>query len=238
MGLPLPKQRDLLPADYARILHLTENRPDAHFIQTVLLRSMSQAIYGPDNKGHFGLAFDAYTHFTSPIRRYPDLLVHRAIKQILSGKQGKHEKLASIGEHCSMTERRADEATRDVTDWLKCEFMMDKVGQVYPGIISGVTGFGIFVELSQYYVEGLIHISTLPEDYYRFDPIKHTLVGEHSKKQFRLGDQVVVQVVRVDLDQQQIDFILDDEWINAHIPKQNHQKKKSRKKKKYAKRKY
>jgi len=210
MGLKMPAHRDPVPADYAHVLRSVKERPDANLIQTVLLRSMSQAVYGPDNKGHFGLAFEAYAHFTSPIRRYPDLLVHRAIKHILSGKpaQTDFERLASAGEHCSMTERRADDATSEVTDWLKCEFMMDKVGKEYQGIISGVTHFGIFVELAEVYVEGLVHITALPEDYYQFDPIKHCLEGENSGRQFRLGDPVTVQVARVDLDQQQIDFVL------------------------------
>lgn len=210
MVLKMPSHRQPVPGDYAAILRAVADRPDAHMIQTVLLRSMSQAVYSPDNKGHFGLAYDAYAHFTSPIRRYPDLLVHRAIKQILVHKQPSNDESALLraGEHCSMTERRADDATSEVTDWLKCEFMMDKVGKEFDGVISGVTGFGIFVELADIYVEGLAHISTLPEDYYQFDPIKHALQGERSGRQFRLGDPVKIQVARVDLDQCQIDFVL------------------------------
>ncbi len=209
MGLKMAGHREPVPADYAQILRATESRPDAHMIQTVLLRSMSQAIYSPENKGHFGLAYDAYTHFTSPIRRYPDLLVHRAIKHMLTAKSPQKDlsALMKAGEHCSMTERRADDATGEVTDWLKCEFMMDKVGQEFSGRISGVTGFGVFVELADVYVEGLVHISTLPEDYYQFDSIKHALIGERSGKQFRLGDTIKIQVARVDLDQCQIDFV-------------------------------
>src|SRR3990167_9781373 len=143
-------------------------------IQTVLLRSMSQAVYSPDNKGHFGLAYDAYAHFTSPIRRYPDLLVHRAIRYLLQhGKpQADDGALARAGEHCSMTERRADDATNEVKDWLKCEFMMAKVGQEFAGVVSGVMSFGVFVELADIYVEGLVHITNLPDDYYQFDSIK------------------------------------------------------------------
>ncbi len=210
IALKMPTHRDPLPADYAHILRVIQDRPDAHMIQTVLLRSMSQAVYSPDNKGHFGLAYDAYAHFTSPIRRYPDLLVHRAIKQILSGKKVSIDEgvFKRHGEHCSMTERRADDATNEVTDWLKCEFMLDKVGQEYQGVISGVMNFGIFVELTDIYVEGLAHISTLPEDYYQFDPIKHALTGERSGRRFRLGDPVKVRVARVDLDQREIDFVL------------------------------
>lgn len=210
MGLKMPGHRDPVPADYAAILRGVIERPDAHMIQTVLLRSMSQAIYSPENKGHFGLAYEAYTHFTSPIRRYPDLVVHRAIKQILNHKQESVSEGAfhRAGEHTSMTERRADDATNEVKDWLKCEFMMDKVGQEFAGIISGVTSFGIFVELSDIYVEGLVHISTLPDDYYQFDPIKHALFGERAGRRFRLGDAVKIRVVRVDLDQRTIDFVL------------------------------
>lgn len=210
LGLKMPGHRNPVSADYAHILRTVQDRPDAHLIQTILLRSMSQAVYSPENKGHFGLAYEAYAHFTSPIRRYPDLLIHRAIKQTLLTKTEKmsDEIFHKAGEHCSMTERRADDATNEVIDWLKCEFMMDKVGQSFAGIISGVTNFGIFVELAEIYVEGLIHISTLPDDYYHFDPIKHELQGERAGTRFRLGDPIKVELVRVDLDQCQIDFIL------------------------------
>ena len=210
IGLAMPGHREPVPGDYAHILRVIQDRPDAHMIQTILLRSMSQAVYSPDNKGHFGLAYEAYAHFTSPIRRYPDLLVHRAIRHVLSGKpvDANNPFLVQAGEHCSITERRADDATNEVKDWLKCEFIMDKVGQDFPGLISGVMNFGIFVELKDIYVEGLIHISTLPQDYYQFDPIKHTLRGERTGKMYRLGDPIEVQVARVDLDQRQVDFIL------------------------------
>lgn len=210
MGLRMPTHRIPVPDDYAHILRSAADRPDMHLIQTVLLRSMSQAIYSPLNKGHFGLAFDAYAHFTSPIRRYPDLVVHRSIKHLLQKKKAQPDDgaLIRVGEHCSMTERRADDATSEASDWLKCEFMMDKVGKEYSGIVSGVTGFGVFVELAEIYVEGLVHISALPEDYYQFDPIKHTLLGERSGRRFRLGDPVKIQVARVDLDQRKIDFVL------------------------------
>lgn len=210
MGLKMPGSAEPVPADYAQILRMTKDRPDAQMIQTMLLRSMSQAIYSPDNKGHFGLAYEAYAHFTSPIRRYPDLLVHRAIKQILTDKTKPMDVNSYIkaGEHCSMTERRADDATRDVTDWLKCEFMMDKVGQEFDGTISGVTNFGVFAELAEVYVEGLIHISALPNDYYHFDPIKHELCGERAGTVYRLGNPIKIRVARVDLDQSQIDFVL------------------------------
>ncbi len=198
---------------FAELLEQIKDRPDAHLIQTVLLRSMRQAIYTPDNEGHFGLAFDAYTHFTSPIRRYPDLMVHRAIRHLLAGRKVRewswsHEEMVLLGDHCSMTERRADEATRDAVDWLKCEYMMDRVGDVCDGVISAVTGFGLFVELEQVYVEGLVHITALGNDYFHFDPAKHRLTGEHTRKSYRLGDRIRVRVVRVDLDERKIDFEL------------------------------
>jgi len=210
IGLGIPGHRDPVPADYAHILRVIQDRPDAHMIQTILLRSMSQAVYSPDNRGHFGLAFDAYAHFTSPIRRYPDLLIHRAIKQVLTKAKPKHEDtfFTRAGEHCSMTERRADDATQDATDWLKCEFMMDKVGQEFDGMVSGVMNFGVFVELKDIYVEGLIHISNLPDDYYQFDAVKHVLLGERTGRRFGLGDPIKIQVGRVDLDKREIDFVL------------------------------
>ena len=200
-------------ADYAALLREVEGRPDAHLIQTVMLRSLRQAVYSPDNIGHFGLAFDAYAHFTSPIRRYPDLLVHRAIRHVLSGKpvdtyRYDHESMVSMGEHCSQTERRADEATRDAVDWLKCEYMLDKVGEEFDGTISSVTSFGLFVELDDIYVEGLIHVTGLDNDYYHFDPVKHRMLGERSRQIYRLGDRIRVRVARVDLDERKIDFQL------------------------------
>jgi ribonuclease R len=213
--------------DYARLLDKVHARPDAHLIQTVMLRSLSQARYSPENIGHFGLAHPEYLHFTSPIRRYPDLLVHRAIRHYLrfqasnSAKKGARDKglaaetfaytgaeMHSLGEHCSMTERRADDATRDAVDWLKCEYMMDKVGHEYEGIVSSVTSFGIFVELKDIYVEGLVHVTALQNDYYRFDPAGHRLRGERTGQVYRLGDQVRVRVVRVDLDDRKLEFEL------------------------------
>lgn len=206
-------------ADYAELMHKIQGRDDTHLIQTVMLRSMNQAAYSPDNLGHFGLSYKAYTHFTSPIRRYPDLLVHRAIRHILSSQPVETfrygiDDMLVLGEHCSMTERRADEATRDAMDWLKCEYMMDKVGENFDGIISSVTGFGIFVELCDIYVEGLIHVTGLGDDYFQFDPNHHRMVGDRTRKIYRLGDKVRVQVARVDLDERKIDFDLlleDDE---------------------------
>ena len=190
-----------------------KERPDTHLIQTVLLRSLRQAVYSPDNIGHFGLAFDAYAHFTSPIRRYPDLVVHRAIRHLLSGKpvdtfQYDHERMIGLGEHCSQNERRADEATRDAIDWLKCEYMLDKVGEEFEGTISSVTSFGLFVELDEIYVEGLIHVTGLANDYFQFDPVKHRMLGERTRQSYRLGDRLRIRVARVDLDERKIDFDL------------------------------
>lgn len=211
LGLQLGGGNDPEPKHYAKLLASIQERPDAHLVQTVLLRSMSQAVYSPENVGHFGLAYEAYTHFTSPIRRYPDLVVHRAIRHVLSGKPVEkfvydNEAMLVIGDHCSLTERRADEATRDATDWLKCEFMLDKVEQEFDGLVTGVTGFGLFVELKEIYVEGLVHITSLPIDYYHFDAGKHRLVGERTSRTFRLADKVRVRVIKVDLDERKVDF--------------------------------
>ncbi|RLA26156.1 MAG: ribonuclease R, partial [Gammaproteobacteria bacterium] len=185
----------------------------AHLIQTVLLRSMSQAVYSPEKKGHFGLALDAYTHFTSPIRRYPDLMVHRAIRHCILGKSPESfycgfPEIATLGEHCSSNERRADEATRDVVSWLKCEYMQDKIGESFSGVISSVTSFGFFVELADLYVEGLVHVTSLGQDFFKFDPTSHQLKGERSGLCYRLGDTVNVTVARVNLDDKKIDFEL------------------------------
>ena len=198
--------------DYAKLLAAVEKRSDRRLINTVLLRSLSQALYSPDNVGHFALGYESYTHFTSPIRRYPDLLVHRAIKGILA-KQPPHvspELAREQGNHCSMTERRADEATREVTRWLKVEYMMDHVGDEFDGIISGVTNFGLFVELSELFVDGLIHITGLGNDYYQFDPAHHRLIGERTRRIYRLGDPIRVRVLRADLDEAKLDFELVD----------------------------
>ncbi|WKJ92046.1 ribonuclease R [Methylomonas montana] len=213
LGLFLGGQAQPTPLDYMHLLESVRERPDAHLIQTILLRSMSQAVYSPENKGHFGLALDAYAHFTSPIRRYPDLLVHRAIRHCLAGKtvdsfHYTHPDMVLLGEHCSANERRADEATRDVVNWLKCEYMMDKIGEEFDGVISAVTGFGFFVELQAIYVEGLVHIASLVQDYFNFDASKHQLYGERTGVRYRLGDTVKIRVVRVNLDDKKIDFEL------------------------------
>lgn len=213
VGLSLGGKDEPHPKHYAKLLEQIAERPDAHLIQTVLLRSLSQAVYTPDNSGHFGLSFDAYSHFTSPIRRYPDLLIHRALRHSIrvgskSGFSYGMGDMLAFGEHCSMTERRADEATRDAMDWLKCEYMLERVGEEYEGIITSVTSFGMFVELNDIFVEGLVHITSLVSDYYDFDPVKHRLVGERSRRVYRLADKIKVRVVRVDLDRKRIDFEL------------------------------
>ena len=229
--------------DYAELMTRIKERPDATLLQTMLLRSMQQAVYSPDNVGHFGLAYEAYAHFTSPIRRYPDLLTHRAIKAVLQGKkyeptgidlsklnttvsnatrkqqakdrlEGKQKDPKdltvwdALGVHCSANERRADEASRDVENWLKCFYMKDKLGEEFTGVISGVTPFGIFVQLDQLFVEGLVHVTGLGEDYFQYDETRHELRGERTGQVFQLTGRVTVQVARVDLESRKIDLVL------------------------------
>jgi len=194
--------------DYGKLMNLIKQRPDAQLLQTVLLRSMQQAVYSPDNVGHFGLAYEAYAHFTSPIRRYPDLLIHRAIKAVLKGEKYKAQDWNVLGVHCSMTERRADDATRDVTNWLKCYYMQDKIGEVYEGTVAAVTSFGLFVALDGVYVEGLVHVTELGNDYFNYDKARHEMLGERTGARYRLGDRLTVKVARVDLETSKIDFTL------------------------------
>ena len=220
-GLSLSGGNKPIPTDYAQLLEQIKQRPDHELIQTMLLRSMSQAIYSADNIGHFGLALEEYAHFTSPIRRYPDLTLHRSIKYLLAKQKGSKRKTTDtggyhyqldemdvFGAHCSSTERRADDATREVADWLKCEYMQDHVGEEFDGVISSVTGFGFFVRLNDLFIDGLVHISGLANDYYLFDMPKQRLIGENSGMIFRLGDAVKVRVEAVSLEQKQIDFSL------------------------------
>lgn len=194
--------------DYGKLMNLIKQRPDAQLLQTVLLRSMQQAVYSPDNVGHFGLAYEAYAHFTSPIRRYPDLLIHRAIKAVLKNEKYNAQDWNALGVHCSMTERRADDATRDVTNWLKCYYMQDKIGEVYEGTVAGVTSFGLFVALDGVYVEGLVHVTELGNDYFNYDKARHEMLGERTGARYRLGDRLTVKVARVDLETSKIDFTL------------------------------
>ncbi len=242
MGLTLGGGNTPHASDYAALMAQIRDRPDAQMLQTMLLRSMQQAVYSPDNIGHFGLAYDAYAHFTSPIRRYPDLLTHRAIYAVLSGQKYRpaapegvvlntalspraralqqadeenrprsRENTAiweELGLHCSANERRADEASRDVETWLKCYFMRDKLGEEYGGRVSGVTSFGIFVQLDALFIEGLVHVTELGSDYFQYDEIKNELRGERTGIRYRLSDRVRVQVGRVDLDARKIDFRL------------------------------
>jgi ribonuclease R len=194
--------------DYSNLMQQIKDRPDSQLLQTVLLRSMQQAVYSPDNVGHFGLAYEAYAHFTSPIRRYPDLLIHRAIKAVINGEKYNAKDWNNLGVHCSMTERRADDATRDVNNWLKCYFMQDKIGEVFEGTVAGVTSFGVFVALDGVYVEGLVHVTELGNDYFNYDKARHEMVGERTGARFRLGDRLTVKVARVDLETSKIDFTL------------------------------
>ncbi|MDR3414178.1 MAG: ribonuclease R [Formivibrio sp.] len=210
-GLALALPGGELPeaSDYATLLGQIKDRPDAPLLQTMLLRSLQQAVYSPDNLGHFGLGYEAYTHFTSPIRRYPDLLVHRTIKAIIAGKKYKpSRKWEALGVQCSMTERRADEASRDVENWLKCYYMQDKIGEEFDGVVASVTSFGLFVLLEGVFVEGLVHISELGTDYFHYDEVRHELRGERSGQVYRMTDRVRIKVVRVDMDSSKIDFVL------------------------------
>ena len=244
MGVPATLSENPSPGQFQAIAQASKDRPDAQQIHSMLLRSMQQAIYTPLNSGHFGLAYPAYTHFTSPIRRYPDLLVHRVIKSILSGRRYQlpglplpgeaHIKLArrlaaqarlkdkpsqpsqkptaeqqaweAAGLHCSANERRADEASRDVEAWLKCQYMREHLGEDFSGTVSGVTAFGVFVTLDAMYVEGLVHITELGGDYFKFDETRQELRGERTGIRYNVGARVRVQVSRVDLDGRKIDF--------------------------------
>ena len=210
-GLQLEGGDEPHASDYAKLLAGIKTRPDAELLQTVMLRSLQQAQYRPEALGHFGLAYESYTHFTSPIRRYPDLVIHRAIRAVLAGDKKSMGDLAEIGKHCSMTERRADDATREVEAWLKCFYMQDRVNEVFDGTISGVTGFGVFVALDSVYVEGLVHISELGTDYFHFDAAKHHLLGERTGQRYRLGDRLSVKLVRVDMESSRLDFVPADQ---------------------------
>ncbi|WP_076415839.1 ribonuclease R [Shewanella sp. UCD-KL12] len=222
-GLTIEGGLEPTPKDYQAVMEQIADRPDAELIQVMLLRSMRQATYTPDNEGHFGLALEAYSHFTSPIRRYPDLILHRVIRYLLAKERGEAkdkwtpdggyhysiEDLDLLGEECSTTERRADEATRDVSDWLKCEFMQDHVGDTFEAVIASVTHFGMFVRLDKLFIDGLVHISSLGNDYYQYDNMRQRLVGEASGQTYQLGDAVTVKVAGVNLDDRQIDLMME-----------------------------
>jgi ribonuclease R len=202
--------------DYVKLIAEIQEHPNKDLIETVLLRSMAQATYSPKEGGHFGLSYEHYLHFTSPIRRYPDLMVHRGLKFVIAkGKRSdwawSESQLEQMGLHCSMTERRADEAVRDATTWLKCEYLSHFVGDSFAGAISSVTSFGVFIQLDHLFVEGLLHVSDLGDEYFHYDPVKHLMLGEKSGKLYRLGDRVVVQVAKVNLDERKIEFC----WPNA-----------------------
>ncbi|MGI2069050.1 ribonuclease R [Shewanella baltica] len=221
-GLTMLGGLEPTPSDYQNVMLQIADRPDAELIQVMLLRSMRQAIYTPDNEGHFGLALEEYAHFTSPIRRYPDLVLHRVIRYLLAKERGEAtekwtqdggyhyqlDELDQLGEECSTTERRADEATRDVSDWLKCEFMQDHVGDTFEAVIASVTSFGLFVRLNELFIDGLVHISSLGSDYYQFDPMRQRLIGEHTGQVYQVGDPVTVKVAAVNLDDRQIDLVM------------------------------
>ncbi|MFB6435140.1 MAG: ribonuclease R [Candidatus Malihini olakiniferum] len=218
LGLTLNGGMKPEPKNYVELMTLVADRPDQQMLQTMMLRSMKQAIYDPENGGHFGLALTSYAHFTSPIRRYPDLSLHRGIKYLLSDRRERWKptgewhsdlnEMLQLGIHCSLTERRADEATRDVEDWLKCDFMQDHVGESFTGIIASVTGFGFFVRLNNLFIDGLVHVSTLDNDYYRYDNVGQRLIGQSHGQGYRLGDEVEIRVEAVNMDERNIDFTL------------------------------
>ena len=252
LGLGLGGGLKPQPSDYQVLMSQIEERPDAHLVQVMMLRSLSQAMYQPDNEGHFGLAYDAYLHFTSPIRRYPDLLVHRAIRSIVRSRKicdqvkrvpgakviakkiiypYSQADIVAAGMHTSMAERRADDATRDVTAWLKCEYLQDRIGETFAGVIAGVTRFGIFVELENLFVEGLVHINSLGQDYFRFDQAQQRLVGERTNRVYCLGDKIQVVIARVDLDERKVDLEMESMANGGGAKKRSSAKKRSTDKK-------
>ena len=215
LGLRLAGGDSPSPKHFTKLLERVDDRADREVVHNMVLRSLAQAVYHPKNIGHFGLALPCYAHFTSPIRRYPDLVVHRAIKHIIEKRSRRSypydlETMTLLGEHTSMTERRADDATRDAITWLKCEYMMDKVGETYQGVITAVTGFGLFVLLTEVHVEGLVHVTALGGEYFHFDAERHRLSGERSGRVFHVGDELQVSVSRVDLDERKVDLELED----------------------------
>ncbi len=219
------------PKSLQKVLKSVEGRPEEKLVNQVLLRSMKQAVYSDENAGHFGLAFADYTHFTSPIRRYPDLVVHRLLSLLVRGgytalvKEGMAARLPEIASHTSGRERKAMEAEREIADLKKAQFMRDKVGSEFDGFISGVTSFGFFVELKDYFIEGLVHVSSLSDDYYVFDEKKHSLIGESKKRVFRLADRVRVRLKNVDLERRRIDMSLAGEPKAAATPRRKRRRR-------------
>ncbi len=216
LGIRVPLSDKVSPHFYAKIANLIKDRPDSDVLFTLLLRSMNQAVYAPGKGGHFGLALTEYAHFTSPIRRYPDLSIHRAIKQVIGvdGDEGawhyEFEQLQQLGEQCSMTERNAEDASRRVEAWVKCDFMHDKVGEVFPGVVTSITGFGMFVRIGDYSIEGMLHISQLGDDYFVYDNTRQMLVGERTGRRWSLGDEMEIVVAQVDMDDYKIELLLAD----------------------------
>ncbi|MCZ8131513.1 MAG: ribonuclease R [Steroidobacteraceae bacterium] len=223
-GILLETQGEIDPVKLQATLRSVQGRPDAAMLEGMIVRSLAQAVYQPENIGHFGLALDEYAHFTSPIRRYPDLLVHRAIRHALNGGTADDflhpaREMEHLGQECSMAERRADEASRDVTAFLKCEYMRDKVGEEFDGVVTGVVAFGLFVQLDGLQVDGLVHVATLGHDYYRFEEDRRTLVGDRTGQRFTLGDRLRVRLVRVDPSERKMDFELIEKAAAAHHPR-------------------
>ena len=211
---------EIRPEDFQLVLRQIEGKPEEKLVSYLLLRTMRLARYHEENLGHFGLATDMYAHFTSPIRRYPDLVVHRALRALRQGRDAGaeaqlREPLPEMGRHLSEMERRATDAERELIEWKKVRFMADKLGETFSGYVTGVQAFGLFVELEEVYVQGLVHVSSMTDDYYLFDEKAHQLKGENTKKVYRLGDKVEVQVVRVDLERRQLDFALVDVLARA-----------------------
>ena len=211
LGLKVAHSDHVQPRDFTKLIRQTADRPDATAIMMTMLRSLTHAEYSPTNIGHFGLALDAYAHFTSPIRRYPDLLVHRAIRHIVSGnKPGrfvyKPAEMERLGAITSAHEKRAEDATRDVEAWLKCQYMEQHLGDEFDGVVTGITNFGVFVQIGDLLVDGLVHVTSLSNDYYHFDPGTQRLVGERTGRAYKLGDPMRVQVNRVDMETRRIDF--------------------------------
>ena len=211
LDLKVPHPEHVTPQQFNKLLRQVKGRPDSAAISMQMLRSLTHAEYTPENVGHFGLALEAYAHFTSPIRRYPDLLVHRAIRHIVrGGKPGRYDydkqSMTRLGAITSEHERRAEEATRDVEAWLKCQYMFDRVGDAYDGVVTSVTNFGLFVQIPELMIDGLVHVTSLPNDYYHYDGERQEMVGERTGRSFGLGEAMKVIVQRVDMETRRIDF--------------------------------